>query len=407
MIIINLATIDFGGGGSSKPLKTEPLIANVWSRGRRVFSPTNYNVDGFSDVTINTAVIGENSALDFSLIGWDSTEGDDINAMYNADIEYSKSVLDKWNNDEISDFQSDSKLIYCPKVDTSNVTNMNYMFYYCTSLTTIPQLDTSNVTDMSYMFSSCPKLTSIPLLNTQNVTNMKYMFSNCPKLTSIPLLNTQNVTNMATMFGYCSSLTTIPLLDTSNVTIMSSMFSNCPKLTSIPLLDTQNVTDMATMFSNCSSLTTISLLNTQNVTNMSYMFYDCTSLTTIPQLNTSNVTNMNGIFYQCTSLQSLPLLNCANVTIINDFFGYSTISTLTELGGFKDLKINWSDNNGLAKLPSLTYQSIMNVLNNLYDFRANGDMSTTKTIKLNSNSYNLLSAEDIAMANNKGWNITK
>ena len=156
MIIINLATIDFGGGsGSYKPLITEPLIANVWSRGRRVFTPANYNVDGFSNVTINTAVIGENSALDFSLIGWDSTYSDDVNAMYNVDIEYSKSVLDKWNSGEIRRFSDDTKLVYCPKVDTSNVTYMDSMFRGCSKLQIIPQLNTSNATTMDGMFQGC------------------------------------------------------------------------------------------------------------------------------------------------------------------------------------------------------------------------------------------------------------
>ena len=288
MIIINLATIDFGGGGgSSKPLITEPLIANVWSREKRVFAPANYNVDAFSDVTINTAVIGENSALYFGLIGWDGNESDDVNAIYNADIEYSKSVLDKWNNEEISTFSNDTKLVYCPFVDTSNITDMYGMFMGCSKLQFIPLLDCGKVTDMNGMFT------------------------------------------------YCSSLTTIP------------------------------------------------------------------------QLNTSNVTNMFMLFMGCSKLQFIPLLDCNKVTNIDTFFGYSNITTLTELGGFKDLKIDWNDNYGLNKCPNLTYQSIMNVLNNLYDFRANGDMSTTKTIKINSNTYNLLTADDIAMANNKGWNITK
>ena len=37
----------------------------------------------------------------------------------------------------------------------------------------------------------------------------------------------------------------------------------------------------------------------------------------------------------------------------------------------------------------------------------NGDDTTTRTLKLHSNSYNLLSADDRAFANAKGWNITK
>ena len=49
--------------------------------------------------------------------------------------------------------------------DTSNVTNMSYMFYSCSNLTTIPSLDTSNVTDMNSMFSYCIKLTTIHMKN--------------------------------------------------------------------------------------------------------------------------------------------------------------------------------------------------------------------------------------------------
>ena len=121
--------------------------------------------------------------------------------------------------------------------------------------------DTSNVTDMSYMFSNCFSLTTIPLLDTSNVTNMYSMFQSCSKLTTIPQLDTSNVTDMTNMFGSCSKLTTIPQLDTSNVTNMNRMFYNCASLTSVPQLDTSNVTDMNRMFSNCSSLETIHMIN--------------------------------------------------------------------------------------------------------------------------------------------------
>ena len=121
--------------------------------------------------------------------------------------------------------------------------------------------DTSNVTDMSYMFSNCFSLTTIPLLDTSNVTNMYSMFQSCSKLTTIPQLDTSNVTGMINMFGSCSKLTTIPQLDTSNVTDMNRMFFNCASLTSVPQLDTSNVTDMNRMFSNCSRLEEIHMIN--------------------------------------------------------------------------------------------------------------------------------------------------
>ena len=187
---------------------------------------------------------------------------------------------------------------------------------------------------------------------------------------------------------------------------MKSMFYGCTSLTTIPQLNTTKVTDMTTMFYNCSKLTTIPQLNTTKVTTMNSMFNGCSLLQSIPQLDTTKVTDMKNMFYNCKALQTIPLLDCSSVTNIGTFFGYSNITTLTDLGGFKNLKIDWKDDYGLVKLPNLTYESVMNVINNLYDFRGNGDTTTTRTIKFNANSKVLLSDEDIAIATNKGWTIS-
>ena len=72
--------------------------------------------------------------------------------------------------------------------DTSNVTDMNNMFY-SSDITTIPLLDTSKVTNMRYMFNNCRDLTTVPSLDTSNVTDMNYMFSYCIDLTKISMLN--------------------------------------------------------------------------------------------------------------------------------------------------------------------------------------------------------------------------
>ena len=129
--------------------------------------------------------------------------------------------------------------------------------------------DTSNVTDMGYMFDSCSSLTTIPQLDTSNVTNMGHMFYSCSSLTTIPQLDTSNVSNMGSMFENCTSLTTIPQLDTSNVTYMGYMFDSCSSLTTIPQLDTSNVTNMGHMFYSCSSLTEINMINIGTSLNIS------------------------------------------------------------------------------------------------------------------------------------------
>ncbi|MDN6440477.1 MAG: DUF285 domain-containing protein [Acidipropionibacterium jensenii] len=75
-------------------------------------------------------------------------------------------------------------------------------------------------------------VTEIPfLLDTSNVTNMDSMFYNCKALTSVPDMNTSNVTDMYRMFYGCSSLTSVQDMDTSNVTVMYRMFQNCKALT--------------------------------------------------------------------------------------------------------------------------------------------------------------------------------
>ena len=178
---------------------------------------------------------------------------------------------------------------------TSNVTNMQGMFYHCWSLTAIPSINTSLVTDMSYMFSGCWKLTTIPSLNTSQVTDMRQIFSGCSNLITIPQLDTSKVTNMYGMFSDCSKLTTIPQLDTGKVTDMGRMFYNCSKLTTIPSLDTSKVTDMMQMFYGCWNLTTIDIthMNIKIDSHTTDFARDCYSLTkliirnmdTIPKLD--------------------------------------------------------------------------------------------------------------------------
>ena len=73
--------------------------------------------------------------------------------------------------------------------DTKNVTDMEYMFYGCSKLTTIPQLDTSKVTYMSNTFSDCSSLTTIPQLDASNVMYTRYMLYNCSSLTAIHMIN--------------------------------------------------------------------------------------------------------------------------------------------------------------------------------------------------------------------------
>ena len=244
-------------------------------------------------------------------------------------------------------------------------------------------------TDAQYMFYRYP-LNELPQLNTSNVTNMSNMFNGCYGLTTIPQLDTSNVTNMSYMFNSCYYLTAIPQLDTSNVTNMSRMFYSCYGLTTIPQLDTSNVTNMSDMFNSCNKLTTIPQLNTSNVDNMSDMFSGCNKLTTILQLNGEKLANINYVFRNCTSLENFNGL-------INLGQAYST-TTSANYGNYRL---------DLSSSTSLTEQSLINILNNLYDIATKGCKTQTVTLGA-TNLAKLTSTEGqqaLANAQSKGWNI--
>ena len=208
-------------------------------------------------------------------------------------------------------------------------------YYNLENIVNLKNLNTSDVTDMNYMFYYCSKLKSLDVsnFNTQNVTNMIYMFAECGKLTSLDVskFDTQNVTNMGEMFGGCQNLTSLDVsnFNTQNVTVMCNMFWGCNNLTSLDVsnFDTQNVTSMGGMFAFCSNLTSldVSKFNTQNVTDMRLMFYDCSNLASldVSKFNTSNVTDMSNMFYGCNNLTSLDVssFDVSIVTNMNSMFG--------------------------------------------------------------------------------------
>ena len=98
-------------------------------------------------------------------------------------------------------------------LNTSEVTSMLHMFYYCSNLTSVDvsHLNTSNVKSMSGMFGFCDNLTSLDLSNwnTSKVNSMGYMFSFCRNLQTIYVgsgWSTDAVTSSGTMFSMCTSL---------------------------------------------------------------------------------------------------------------------------------------------------------------------------------------------------------
>ena len=207
-------------------------------------------------------------------------------------------------------------------LNTEQVTNMSYMFSYCSALTSLDlsNFNTAKVRDMSYMFDRCSALSSLDLsnFNTAIVTNMSYMFNDCSTLSSLDLsnFNTAKVRDMSYMFYRCSALSSLDLsnFNTAIVTNMSYMFFNCANLSSLDLsnFNTAIVSDMSLMFSSCSTLSSLDLsnFNTEQVRDMSYMFSRCSALTTIyasDKFVTSKVQSGISMFSDCKNLKGTRL----------------------------------------------------------------------------------------------------
>ena len=283
------------------------------------------------------------------------------------------------------------KVVFDASFANARPTSCYKWFYGCENLTTIEGFEyfnTENVTNMRYMFGWCTSLKSLDLtnFNTENVTDMYYMFYNCTSLESLDLtnFNTAKVTNMTDMFRKCSALKTIYASDkfvTDQVTEGSDMFYHCFNLKdytdskedhtyancgptgyftygrgyamfddatgtltfsykgfkpegayelneggNTPEWISKNSyvkkvvfdasfanarpTSCFSWFRGCENLTTIEgieYLNTENVENMSSMFRDCYALESLDlsSFNTAKVTSMSRMFYICKALTTI------------------------------------------------------------------------------------------------------
>ena len=237
-------------------------------------------------------------------------------------------------------FNSLTSIVGLEKVDTSDVTNMQGMFYCAPTLTSLnlSNFNTSKVTDMSLMFAeSLSGVTNLDLssFTTTNVSNFSKMFFDAGvKNINVSSFNTSAATDMSFMFcdftGRASgTLETIDLshFNTASVTNMAHMIS-APNVSTINVssFNTANVTNFEGLFWGMEKLTTINVSNfdTSAATNMKYMFWGCKGLTTLSltNFNTSSVTTIENMFEECNHLTTLDLstFNTSNVTEMKEMF---------------------------------------------------------------------------------------
>lgn len=157
-------------------------------------------------------------------------------------------------------------------------------------------------------------------------------------------------------------------------------------------------------------------LDTSGFKSFDYMCYGCSNIKEIPQYDTSNGTVASNMFYNCSLLETIPKLDFSSVN--SGLSGLiANCYNLMNLGGFENLgkaydpvrPANYSPYTlTLSRSTKLTEQSLINVLNNLYDIASLG--VKVQTCQLGTtNLEKLTSAEGqqaLATAQQKGWTIS-
>lgn len=227
---------------------------------------------------------------------------------------------------------------------------------------------------------------------------------------TLPMINTSGLTSFFQAF-YNADIENYPLLDTSNVTDFTSAFANNRKIKSLPLFDTSKGTDFNLMLNNCVLLEESPQFDTSNGTDFSSMYMGCGSLRKVPSLNTSKGTTFSGMFDLCTRLTELGMLYMDSAININSMFIQA--SSLTTVSGFRNLGKGYDTTKSanysryqldMGSSNFLTHDSAMNIINNLYDIATKG--CQPQNLNFTSATLALLSETEIAIATNKGWNVT-
>ena len=168
----------------------------------------------------------------------------------------------KWRHGDKIKYVGFSGKVYAPrdssylfsKVTTNESSNFNPVYI------DVSKIDTSRVTDMSYMFYEVSNLSSLDVINwdTSKVTNMNYMFTKASRLVNLDVSrwNTSKVRTALSMFLDASSLTSLDVSkwNTSQFITTANMFQNIPGLRTLDIggWDLKNVRTSSGMFADTS-----------------------------------------------------------------------------------------------------------------------------------------------------------
>lgn len=190
-----------------------------------------------------------------------------------------------------------------------------------------------------------------------------------------------------------------------------SMFTTVPEI-----FDFNGVTDMANMFADCQVLADISNLYGLDLSenkSFTYVFSVCYSLTDVGVISSWTYpidSDWGTAFTNASNLISVPAIHTEgkdNYYQGAAFWNYNEYQNLTDFGGYIGLKYSMTKSYCFERCVNFTHQTLLNILNGLYDFTGNGETpeSNQGQIAFPQVLMDKLSEEDILIAINKGWQL--
>ena len=212
---------------------------------------------------------------------------------------------------------------------------------------------------------------------------------------------------------------TMELIADDCVKYISMFYQSGSKLKEAPYFKINDGADVSYLYRDCFSLTKGNpLMDFSKAKNVTELYYGCNQITEIPSHDFSSSTSLASLCYNCKALISVGLLKCGlNNQGASNIFRNCT--QLVNVGGLENLGsgYTWKSTNfssyklDLSDCTLLTHDSLMNIINNLYDLNiaydvANGGTLYTQSLVIAIECQSLLSDDEIAIATNKGWNVS-
>ncbi len=235
--------------------------------------------------------------------------------------------------------------------DTSQVERMNAMFHGCSALQglNVGGFDTSKVVTMASMFDGCSSLVVLDVgrFKTDKVQSFSFMFNECSSVRRLDVshFKTGAATNLGSMFRRCRSLETVDVsrFDTSSATSLNGMFMGCESLRDVDVsgFRTGSVTNFGSLFSGCKVLAHVDVsgFDTSSVTFLNHMFYECAELASIDVsgFDTSRATTFKSMFCGCIALTALDVSGFDTSSATDMAWMFSKCSALTtiDVSGFR------------------------------------------------------------------------